>query len=74
MISIRWDRPMLERFKTALNEHYLARRGEETFRFEGNDFVPAYARYMVEFLERRFPRVTLDDIVREYEEALQEEC
>jgi hypothetical protein len=74
MTTVSWDRPKLDRFKKALNAHYLARKGEETFRFEGNDFVPAYARYMVEFLERRFPRVTLDDIVREYEEALQEEC
>jgi hypothetical protein len=45
---ITWTRPMLERFKTA----YDAATGD-TFVFDGNEFVVAYARYLIEYLEAK---------------------
>jgi hypothetical protein len=45
-----WDRAMLERFKAAL----VAREPrDEPFAFEGHDFDPGYARYLIEYLEGR---------------------
>ena len=47
---INWDRPMLKRFKKAYaSTEDLA--DDHVFVFEGNQYVRAYARYLIEFLE-----------------------
>jgi len=43
---INWTRPMLERFRKA-----LAKAKGEAFIFEGNEFDPGYARYLIQYLE-----------------------
>lgn len=46
---IEWTRPKLTRFKAALK-----RAGDnECFIFEGHEFVVAYARYLVTYLEEK---------------------
>jgi hypothetical protein len=55
---ITWTRPKLERFKQAYQSAKAT--GEvighdpETFTFEGNEFVPGYAKYLIEYLELQF--------------------
>jgi len=57
--SILWDRPMLERFKTTYN--HVKASGEtigyapDSFTFEGHEFVPGYAKYLIEYLEGQLP-------------------
>ena len=50
---IAWDRPMLERLKKALDVAVVT--GKDTFMFEGNEFVVAYAKYLIEYLETKLP-------------------
>lgn len=40
---------MLRRFKKAYEE--AAQAGNDTFLFDGNEFVLTYARYLIEYLE-----------------------
>jgi predicted GTPase len=51
---ISWTRPMLERFKKAYATAVTA--NADTFRFDGNEFVRSYARYLIEYLEERLPK------------------
>ena len=47
--SINWTRPMMDRFRRA----YLKATADrvETFVFEDNEFLVAYARYLIQYLE-----------------------
>ena len=45
-IMVTWDRTKLKRFKAA----YAACR-EDRFMFDGHEFVKAYAKYLIEYLE-----------------------
>lgn len=46
---VNWDRTMLSRFKV---EHAEAlESGEESFRFDGNEYLVSYGKYLIEFLE-----------------------
>jgi hypothetical protein len=52
--TINWDRSMLDRFSSKVER--LLREGcdrNETFVFDGNTFVIAYAIYLIEYLEER---------------------
>lgn len=49
MKMITWTRPKLERFKVEYAKHKDTPEG--VFVFEGNEFVVAYARYLIEYLE-----------------------
>jgi hypothetical protein len=54
MTTINWDRSMLDRFSSKVER--LLREGcdrNETFVFDGNTFVIAYAIYLIEYLEER---------------------
>ena len=49
---IDWDRKKLDRFKKAYKKaklHPLT----DVFTFEGHEFVLAYAKYLIEFLESK---------------------
>ena len=55
--TVAFDRPKLARLKRA----YEARLKEtsdatETFRFEGNEYVIGYAKYLIEYLDKELPR------------------
>jgi hypothetical protein len=47
MKEIPFTRPMLERFKKALE----GKDKEDVIVFEGHEFLVSYARYLVEYLE-----------------------
>ena len=54
MLTISWDRPMLNRFSSKVER--LLKQGcerNETFVFEGNPLVIADAVYLMESLEER---------------------
>lgn len=48
---INWDRPMLERFKVIITKADEAKA--ETIMFDGNEFVVAYGKYLIEYLETK---------------------
>lgn len=48
-VVITWDRSMLERFKQAYEN--AQKKNAPTFKFEGNLFVPSYAKYLIEYLD-----------------------
>ena len=52
--TIEWTRPSLERFKKEYNKH--KDHPEETFKFEGNEYLVNYAKYLIEYLETRIPQ------------------
>lgn len=59
---ISWDVDKLKRFKRA-----YARALEdklEVFAFEGHDFVPGYAKYLIEYLEDMMRKAANDSEVR----------
>ncbi len=45
---ITWTKPMLARFRRRYAE--AAAKQEDTFVFEGNQFVTNYAKYLIEYL------------------------
>jgi hypothetical protein len=49
MTSINWTRPMLERFKKAYEKARSAE--QDTFEFDGNQFVVNYAKYLIQHLD-----------------------
>jgi len=54
--AIPWDRPMLERFKSALA---LAPGDKHSvFTFDNNEFVKSYAKYLIEYLETILPKAS----------------
>lgn len=52
--TVKFDRPMLERLKKAKQEAEQA--GQQQFTFEGNDYLVAYAKYLIEYLDKALPR------------------
>ena len=54
MSQIIWTAPMRDRFRKAYNAAVEAR--EESFVFEDNTFVVAYAKYVLEYLDERLPQ------------------
>lgn len=49
--TITWDRPMLNRFKMAINKA-KGMKGD-TFTFDGHEFVIGYAEYLAAYLDER---------------------
>lgn len=49
---ISWTAPMLARFKIAYNA--AVNQKVDSFMFDGNEFVVAYAKYLIEFLDDKF--------------------
>ncbi len=47
-----WDVQKLKRFKRALAT--ANKNNQPTFIFDGSEFVPAYAKYLIEYLDARF--------------------
>jgi hypothetical protein len=50
-VVIKWDAPMLKRFKHAFNE--AQSRNADTFVFDNNVFTVGYAYYLIEYLTSR---------------------
>ena len=50
---VTFDRPKLERLKLVYQEAIEAKR--ESFWFEGKEYLVAYARYLIEYLESVIP-------------------
>jgi hypothetical protein len=46
---VNWDRAMLRRFKSDYAE--AVECGEDSFRFDGNDYLVGYAKYLICYLE-----------------------
>jgi hypothetical protein len=46
---VRWDLAKLARFKRL----YAKNMDAEAFMFEGDEYVPGYAKYLIEYLETR---------------------
>lgn len=46
-----WTREKLKLFKRAYMK--ALRNGDAIFWFDGHEFIPAYARYLIEYLEGR---------------------
>lgn len=53
-MNVDFDRAKLERLKLRVKE--AVEKNEETFTFEGNEFVLSYAKYFIEYLESRLPK------------------
>lgn len=51
---IKWDRPLLVRFQAAHKK--AAEASQDPFTFEGNQYVLAYAFYLIEYLEFKLPK------------------
>jgi hypothetical protein len=51
---VRWTRPKLERFKKTYDA--AVANDEEIFVFDGLDYVPDYAKFLIEFLEGELAR------------------
>ena len=50
--TIKWTRPMLRLFKV---EYQIAvEKKLDVFTFQGNEFVTAFAKYLIEYLEGVF--------------------
>ena len=50
--TVAWNRPRLSRFKKTYEKH----KAETVFVFEGSEFSPAYAKYLIEYLEQQLPK------------------
>ena len=50
-IIVWWDRTMLERFKVVITKADQAKA--ETIMFDGHEFVVAYGKYLIEYLETK---------------------
>lgn len=49
---IKWNRPMLTRLKAAYGQAQQAGLGpDDVFTFEGNEFLVAYAGYLIKYLD-----------------------
>lgn len=49
--QIEWTRPKLERLKKAYRSAVDDKL--KIFEFEGHEFIPGYAKYLIEYLEGR---------------------
>jgi hypothetical protein len=54
MNTITWTPEMLKRFKDAYER--AINGGNDSFMFDGNEFVTPYAGYLIEYLEIEFKR------------------
>lgn len=50
--TINWTRPMLGRFRVSYNAAVKA--GVSVFKFDDNEFVTGYAKYLIEHLDNQF--------------------
>ena len=57
--TINFNRPKAERLRAALAA--AQRQGQEQFTFDGNDFLTAYAKYVMEYLDMQFRDVARGD-------------
>lgn len=54
---INWDRPMLERFKKVYNKTVEEKKtAQDTFMFDGHEFVVGYSKYLIEYLEDKLKK------------------
>lgn len=53
---IEWTKPMLERFRKEYSKAKSEKQPTDTFVFDGNTFVISYAKYLIEYLDMRFPK------------------
>lgn len=51
---ITWTPAMAKRLKTAYAEACKTKTKDETFMFDGHEFVLGYAKYLIEYLEMQF--------------------
>lgn len=51
---IKWTPAMAKRLKVAYAEACKTKTKDDTFVFDGNEFVLGYAKYLIEFLETKF--------------------
>ena len=51
-VVVSFDRAKLKKLKKALAK--AEAKGESQFTFEGYELLPAYAKYLVQYLEQRF--------------------
>ena len=51
-VEISWTKETLEKFQTAWKEADKAE--QESFTFEGNEYLVSYGRYLIEYLEYVF--------------------
>jgi hypothetical protein len=52
--TVNWDRPKLERFKKEYEK--AVKENVATFKFDGKEFVPGFAKYLIEYLETRIQK------------------
>lgn len=52
--SVKWDRPMLARFKRTYTQVVNHPKKPDTFTFEGHEYVVGYAKYLIQYLEGQF--------------------
>lgn len=51
-VIIEWDRDKLESFKRT----YAANKNRGVFTWDGHEFLTAYAKYLIEYLETKLER------------------
>jgi hypothetical protein len=52
MVTLTWTKDKLKRFKKVYSK--AVAENEESFFFEGNEFVTGYAKYLIEYLSPKF--------------------
>lgn len=52
MKTIQWNKPMLERFRKEYQR--AVENNQEVFTFDGNEFLPDYAKYLIQYLDSQF--------------------
>lgn len=52
---VNWTPEKLERFRKAHKE--AVQTEQDQFTFDGNDFIPEYAKFLIEYLDMTFGRV-----------------
>lgn len=50
-VMIQWDKPMRERLRKAYNKADTANR--DSFIFEDNEYVTRFAKYLLEYLDKK---------------------
>jgi len=53
-ITIEWTPEKLANLRKVYD--YNVKHGKESFVFEGNEYLVAYAKYLIEYLQTRFPK------------------
>lgn len=52
-IMVSFDREKLERLKVSYGE--AVRLNADSFRFDGNEYIVGYAKYLIEYLDSQLP-------------------